>query len=408
MDRFTLGVIDCLFFCLYAGLMVVSARISGGRRGATWFAASNVVRAGAVGLVLLSYSHGAEWRVPGALLLTVGMAMLHRSFAEVVDRGNLFWNMQLWMVSLVAVGSMYELRHPGLYPVELIVASAVVGVQAALTASVLFSYSGEGLRVPGWFAGVALSGISLLHLMRLMVTLRFESLGYAADASRIDTAVTFGSLVANAAIAFGFVLLSMGKQRLELLWRAQVDELTGLMNRWAFKRLAQREIFRSKRTLGKVALLVMDLDGFKALNDGMGHGCGDAVLQGVAEVLRETVREFDSVGRMGGDEFCVMLPETTLAEALVVGERLRTGIERLAIPYGGRVLRVEASCGVSSSEFCGLNWQILVEHADRALYRAKALGRNKVLASDTVVETPANWSEAYVQRGAGRQRRAWM
>ncbi len=408
MDRFTLNVANLLFFCLYAGLMAVSGRISGGRRSATWFAASNLSRAAGIGLLLLAGEWMGAGRLAGPLLLASGMAMLHRSFAELLDKANLLWRLQLWLVGAVALAALYQLERPTGYPVELFMSSAATGMQAALTASVVFSFSGEGLRAPGWFTGMSLSVFSLLYLLRMAVTARFGSRGYVEASTEMEWVVMLGSLAANAAVAFGFILISMGKQRLELLWRAQVDELTGLLNRWAFKRLAQREIFRCKRTLGTVALLLLDLDGFKEINDAMGHGCGDAVLQGVADVLQDTVREFDSVARMGGDEFCVLLPATSMEEALLVAERLRAGIESMTVRYRDQGIKVRGSFGVSSSVRCGLNWHLLVEQADEALYRAKAAGRNSVAEAQTVIESATGWPEAHVERGSSGQRRAWM
>lgn len=192
-----------------------------------------------------------------------------------------------------------------------------------------------------------------------------------------------GCLVTNSMIAFGFMFISAAKVRVELLWHAQADELTGLLNRWALARIALREISRCGRTKGMVATVMMDLDGLKILNDTMGHGCGDAVLQAVAGVLRETVREQDAVARMGGDEFCILLPDTGLAEAVMAAERVRSQVEALTLQYRGEAVRVRASLGVASSEECGLSWQNLVEQGDAALYRAKRGGRNRVVAAET-------------------------
>ena len=208
--------------------------------------------------------------------------------------------------------------------------------------------------------------------------------GYLQTSVEIDRVWLVSCLLANAAIAFGYMFLSAAKLRVELRWRAQVDELTGLLNRWALKRVAVREIERCRRAGGRLAVLMMDLDGLKAINDEMGHGCGDVVLQTVAGVLQETVRGHDSVARMGGDEFCVLLPDTELAEALTVAERLRTEVQELAIRYRGETMRIRASLGVASSEQCGLAWESLMDHSDSALYEAKRGGRNWVVVAEPI------------------------
>jgi diguanylate cyclase (GGDEF)-like protein len=129
---------------------------------------------------------------------------------------------------------------------------------------------------------------------------------------------------------------------------------------------------------------MMDLDGLKRVNDSLGHACGDVLLQSVAGVLRDTVRGQDVVARMGGDEFCILLPDTGLAEAVMVAERMRTQVDMLTVHYRGETVRACASMGVASSEGCGLSWQVLLEHSDTALYRAKRGGRNRVVAAAEV------------------------
>jgi diguanylate cyclase (GGDEF)-like protein len=130
-----------------------------------------------------------------------------------------------------------------------------------------------------------------------------------------------------------------------------------------------------------MALVTMDLDGLKIVNDTKGHSCGDVVLQAVGGILQETVRSHDSVARMGGDEFCVLLPESTLEEAVMVAERLREEISDLVIRYRGETVQTRASLGVASSDISGLHWQNLVDDSDAALYQAKRHGKNKVIAA---------------------------
>jgi diguanylate cyclase (GGDEF)-like protein len=180
------------------------------------------------------------------------------------------------------------------------------------------------------------------------------------------------------------MFLSAAKLRVDLLWHAQVDELTGLLNRWALRRIALREISRCGRTKSQISVVMMDLDGLKLVNDSLGHGGGDAVLQAVAEVLRETIRDQDAAARIGGDEFCILLPDTDLVEAATVAERLRQQVDMMAVSYRGQAVRVFASLGVASSEGCGLSWQRLMEQSDAALYRAKREGRNRVVTVEVI------------------------
>ncbi len=382
MDTQTLLVMNVLFHALYAGVMLVNARMVGGSKGAMWFAGSNVSRGAAVLLIAVAGFRWMPLRISEALtgLLAVsGVMMLHRSFAELLERGPLLRWVQRSLLGVMVAGLGYLLWAPPNSARVLILIATTLGIQYAVIASVVFRFSGEDMRQAGWLTGVALSGYAVVLFVRALVTARVGTRGYLQASVEIDRLWLVSSLLANSAIAFGYMFLSAAKLRVELRWRAQVDELTGLLNRWALKRVAMREIQRCRRTQGALAVVMMDLDGLKAVNDEMGHACGDVVLQTVAGVLQETVRGHDLVARMGGDEFCVLLPDTALAEALTVAERLRTEVEELAIRYKSETMRIRASLGVVSSEQCGLEWESLMDHSDAALYEAKRNGRNRVV-----------------------------
>ena len=385
MDTHTLVVMNVLLYVLYAGVIVVNARISGTARGAIWFAGANLTRGGALLLIAASAWVPGRMQISAAvgyLASVVGVMMLHLSFTELLERGPLLRGLQFVLLGMMGAGTAYLLVTPSMYPAGLLLMSAVEGVQIAATASVVFLFSGEDVGLAAWLTGVSLSLYAALLLMRVAVMLRFDAMGYPAVEREMTRLWLEGSLVTNSAIVFGFMFLSAAKQRVELLWHAQVDELTGLLNRWALTRIALREISRCSRTKGLIAVVMMDLDGLKGMNDSLGHGCGDAVLQAVAGVLRDTVREQDSVARIGGDEFCILLPETSLAEAMTAAERMRSRIDALILQYRGEVVRVRASLGVASSEDCGLSLQCLMDKSDVALYRAKRAGKNRVMAAE--------------------------
>ena len=382
MDTQTLLVMNVLFFALYAGVMLINARMVGGSRGAMWFAGANLSRGAAVLLVAVAGFHWLPVRISEALtgvLAVSGVMMLHRSFAELLERGPLLRGVQRSLLAAMMAGLVYLLWAPPNSARVLFLISATLGIQYAVIASVVFRFSGEEMGLAGWLTGLAMSAYAGVLFVRALVTLRVGTRGYLQTSVEIDRVWLVSCLLANSAIAFGYMFLSAAKLRVELRWRAQVDELTGLLNRWALKRVAMREIRRCRRTQGALAVVMMDLDGLKAVNDEMGHACGDVVLQTVAGVLQETVRGHDLVARMGGDEFCVLLPDTALAEALTVAERLRTEVQELAIRYKDETMRIRASLGVVSSEQCGLEWESLMDHSDAALYEAKRNGRNRVV-----------------------------
>jgi diguanylate cyclase (GGDEF)-like protein len=168
---------------------------------------------------------------------------------------------------------------------------------------------------------------------------------------------------------------------LELRRIADRDHLTGALTRRGFLQAMEKEIERFKRYGRPSALLMLDVDRFKSINDRFGHPAGDIVLQAVAACCDATVRPSDVFGRLGGEEFGILLPETTADEAMAGAERFRRAIEALRFPTLDDVLAT-ASFGVAplTADRCDANrWLV---DADAALYRAKHAGRNRCVASD--------------------------
>jgi diguanylate cyclase (GGDEF)-like protein len=384
MDTTTLVLANVLLFALYAGVMLVNARVVGGTRGAMWFAGANLCRSASMLLVGVSWLQLGPTKFAAAIsaiLAVVGALMLHHAFVELLERGVVLRGTHYGLVAGVTAVAMYFLFAPTAGPLLSMVLCTVLGIQFAIIAAVVFRFSGEEVGPVGWLTSLGLSVYSLVFLLRAVVVAHYRSPDYATEVARVIPLWLMACLVTSGVTAFGFMSLTTAKMRVELLWRAQVDELTGLLNRWALKRVAMREIQRCRRINGSLAVVMMDLDGLKMVNDTKGHSCGDVVLQAVAGVLQETVRGHDSVARMGGDEFCVLLPETSLEEAMTVAERLRVEIHDIVIRYRGETVRTRASLGVASSDVSGLAWQSLMDMSDAAMYRAKREGRNRVLVA---------------------------
>lgn len=163
---------------------------------------------------------------------------------------------------------------------------------------------------------------------------------------------------------------------------AFTDGMTGLYNYRSFKRHLHDELRRTIRYKRKLALLMLDLDDFKAVNDRYGHPAGNRVLIGVAEIIRQTVRETDLPARYGGEEFAIVCPETDGQEALNVAERIRAAVEASRFEVvPGEMVRITISIGVSSYPLDAVDETSLISAADTALYEAKARGKNRVVAT---------------------------
>jgi diguanylate cyclase (GGDEF)-like protein len=168
---------------------------------------------------------------------------------------------------------------------------------------------------------------------------------------------------------------SMGRLREQ----AQTDYLTGIANRRYFMEQGELELERAKRYIKPLSIFMIDIDYFKKINDTYGHKFGDLVLQKLSAKLSEILRGIDIIGRIGGEEFAVLLPETELHEAAEVAERLRDSVARTSVPREeGMPVNFTISIGVAALNGSDIKLEGLLSKADKAMYEAKQSGRNKV------------------------------
>jgi diguanylate cyclase (GGDEF)-like protein len=381
MDTTTLVLANVLLFALCAGVMLLNARAVGGMRGAAWFAGANLCRGTGMLVLGIGWLHSVPVAQVGAIagvLSMAGLVMLHRSFAALLERKMMFPLLQTVLVAGVTVCLVFFLIVPPQTDLSQIVLLIALSILTVFISVLIFRSSEEEGRAFGWFTSLVLTGYALLLFLRGLANAYGGWTGRIAEAVRSASLWQLACMIVTVATAFGFMSLSTTKLRVELLWRAQVDDLTGLLNRWALKRTALKEIQHCRRTNSGLAVVMLDLDGLKEVNDSKGHTCGDIVLQAVGGILQETVRARDSVARIGGDEFCIVLPDSSIHDAVNVAERLREEIYDLVIRYRGEIIQTRASLGVACSDISGLQWQNLVEDSDSALYQAKRAGKNRV------------------------------
>lgn len=183
--------------------------------------------------------------------------------------------------------------------------------------------------------------------------------------------------------------LCVDKQLLmeELARQARQDSLTGLLNRRSFLEELERECSRANRGASPLSCVMLDIDYFKRVNDSHGHAAGDAVLKAIAQIVRLECRPTDVAGRYGGEELCVLLPDTTEESALVWAERTRRRIAETSIAASEGALSVTASFGVAERREPVAAAEDLIELADQALRLAKQLGRDRVLATGSLGRT---------------------
>jgi diguanylate cyclase (GGDEF)-like protein len=180
------------------------------------------------------------------------------------------------------------------------------------------------------------------------------------------------------------------------------DALTRLHNRRYLYETLPREIVRAKRNESTIAVIIVDLDHFKRINDSYGHEAGDMALRWVGSVLMKSVRGSDVVCRHGGEEFCVALPEASQESARAKAEEIRQALQELNLDYCGQPLKITASFGISVYPEHGTDADTLLRHADEALYDAKSGGRNRVMVyGKDVAFQKSHVSSAVAERVSG-------
>ena len=230
--------------------------------------------------------------------------------------------------------------------------------------------------------------------------------GYGAeDVLRLSIGLVATWLLAFVAIAYA------GRQRRAMqhvIDLSRTDPLTGLYNRSQLFLTLEQEVSRTRRSDRGFCVLMIDVDGLKAINDGAGHLRGDEVLRALGAVIHGSIRTVDSAYRYGGDEFVVLLPETDIVGAFVVAEKIRVGAEEVGLAFGGLQAITSVSIGLVSHPEDGLGAEELMAAADRAMYHAKSLGKNQISGNprprpallarrSTVEDEPAVAPEAEVQ-----------
>ncbi|MEY4754498.1 MAG: hypothetical protein RJA44_2173 [Pseudomonadota bacterium] len=227
----------------------------------------------------------------------------------------------------------------------------------------------------------------LLNLLRLVIGL---SLGYqqlkVSQVEGFSHLLIYGGVVVAALFNFLFLFLVVIRLRQRLVFLAEHDPLTGLLNRRAMQRQLDRAWQRHRRGDGGFALVSVDLDHFKRINDEHGHAVGDHVLVHLAELLRRQARSGDRLARMGGEEFLLLLPGADAQGSVQVARRVQEQLSARAVPIGeGRSIGVSASLGVAVPIPGDTHVDVVLRRSDAALYLAKRSGRDRVVTQEELL-----------------------
>ncbi len=364
-----------------------------------------------LGALTLAFADGREdtrdmraWGV-GTLLWGLGLGLITlRDFIPAwisIDAGNtlvilghLVWlhGLNLFarrrsepavFIALLAVGAgstlWFHYAMPSLQ-VRTAGVSAVLAAVFLLGARTMASHlpSGRGIAARVTIASLLMGGA--LHALRAATIFHGAYTDdLMAPGNGIDGLLLVGSIVTNIASVMGLMWAHEERGRMALRHLSTHDPLTGLINRGALDAEFEREASRAARKRAPYSLLMLDIDHFKRVNDAYGHPAGDQVLREIAVRLTALLRPHDSIGRYGGEEFAVLVPDSRPEAALQVAERMRAAVQGTRFPLGGDTVEITISIGVASSSDRHAGWEALLAAADRALYEAKAAGRNRVI-----------------------------
>jgi diguanylate cyclase (GGDEF)-like protein len=296
----------------------------------------------------------------------------------------------IYAVGAVAVGVVVllhdllpeRLRTPPVVAIEIALAIGLTTTLVALTdygsSPFAFGYNLIAVAVALALGGpMALVVATLATLAYLGVLAIDPALPRYGTADLLRFGLQIGSIWLLAYVA-GVFASGERRMRATVLQMSRTDELTGLYNRGQLFPTLEEEVQRTRRSERGFCLLMIDLDGLKAVNDSYGHHRGDEVLRQLGNVFRHSIRLVDTAYRYGGDEFLVLLPETDFAGAFVVAEKIRMGAEEIGLAAGGGDLLTSVSIGLVSCPEDGTSAEELMIAADRAMYQAKSLGKNQV------------------------------
>ncbi|KRD24219.1 diguanylate cyclase [Acidovorax sp. Root267] len=294
-------------------------------------------------------------------------------------------------IGVVVASSVYFTVVQPHLGMRFVFAGLGAGVCFLLTAHTLAD--GGARRVPARYLFAMVVGLHGLFLLLRPVLFKLGAvapggLPDASLASRVSQFVVLESIVAVVLLGFGALILANEFITSELRHLAEVDPLTNVFNRRAFLTLLDKAISAAQRTKTDVPVLVMDLDHFKNINDTWGHGAGDDVLRHFVMLAHRCLRKEDVMGRLGGEEFAIFLPNASAGGALAVAERLRALVETQPAVTGQRPIPLTVSVGVTLCAHADSAGAAL-KRADEAMYLAKERGRNRVEVSEQPGGAPA-------------------
>lgn len=364
-----------------AAFVALASRATDGERGFTEWALGSVCLALAFPLNLLQEQLPLGFTIGVSnFLFMLGWCFLYYAVRTFFGRHHPHglrckWP---WLLAL-AHGAFMAFLAVGLesVPARLFVFNTVAALALAAAAWEVKPPASGSLRTAALLTRWIFAAIAFLHALRVLWFALAGTPDAVISPVPIQILVSVAHCLLQIALTFSFLLMQNFRLTDELRQQADFDVLTGLLNRRGLDRSARRALARAQTDGRGMALLMLDIDHFKQINDTHGHAIGDKVLCWLSDTLPELLRPSDLLGRYGGEEFVVLLPDTDLATAHKIAERIRAGIEAQTPDFDGRTICLTLSLGIALAKDGDYDLARCLAQADTGLYLAKNSGRNQ-------------------------------
>lgn len=353
---------------------------------------------GALALALDIVHASAPLTLAGDTLILLAFVLLHVCFLELSEGKPRIPKLGVALLiaqvcAFLVSCSLHDTRR-----FSAVTLGVLVAIQACQSAALLkrkYKAGKLGTHAPAWYSVAILVGFAAYNIFRSGWILAVHNTLTPRMPNPLEAASTVVFLGAALGLGFGVFWMAETEIRVKLEKLANIDPLTGIFNRRSFIALCEQELQKSARRGDVFSLLMFDLDHFKKINDRYGHAMGDAVLCSVVEKLRNAVRNIDTVGRWGGEEFVALLPKADADAALIVARRLRHHVESILMPAIPRLINspvsenasekaIPVTISIGVATYTGgdtaVDIQDLFHQCDTAMYQAKADGRNRIVA----------------------------
>lgn len=348
-------------------------------RGISLFAAASAsFGAGLLFLGLRDYFPNFVTVIIANTLITSGLVFYFEGTRQFIGKKGAI--RPLSILAIVAnVGLFYYFTYPApSINNRIIVISGITAILSAACAIELFRDRSKHWGLSGIMTGVNFLGYSGFQLYRIVYTLNETKLLSFMAAGNVHAFAFLAIIILISGTSFGYIWMVSKSLEFELTELANHDQLTQILNRRGVESFAQQEFSKANRIDSDLAVIMTDIDDFKKVNDTFGHQIGDEILASFADLIGNNLRPYDIFGRLGGEEFIIVLPNTTVDQAQVLAERLRKKVEEFPFQVNKKEIGITASFGIAKQRPEMDTLEKTIPFADKALYQSKRQGRNKV------------------------------